>query len=184
MQPTQPRHAIQRLQNPHAIHATLPATASDIAVTILPATAALPAVAIDPATPALATVATDPATALLATVAAEPTTAELDTVATDPATAVEVVAASGAPQSGSALRFLATTPSCVSANRLSRNEVTGSGRLLRPVGYGAAHTPIALCEGPTFRTTQRRGEAHPAKGWAPTFVRVLREGAELGLPGV
>jgi hypothetical protein len=84
----------------------LPATASDIAVTILPATAALPAVAIDPATavlatvaaelttPALATVAAEPATAVLATVAAEPATAELATVATDPATAVLAVASS------------------------------------------------------------------------------------------
>ncbi|MFF0815329.1 hypothetical protein ACFYVR_09280 [Rhodococcus sp. NPDC003318] len=91
---------MQRLQNAHAAHAMLPATPSDIAVTILPATAALPAVAIDPATavlatvaaelatPALATVAAEPATAVLATVAAEPATAELATLATDPATAV------------------------------------------------------------------------------------------------
>ena len=78
----------------------LPATASDIAVTMLPATAALPAVAMDPATavlatvaaelitPALATVAADPATAVLATVDTDPATAVLATVDTDPATAV------------------------------------------------------------------------------------------------
>jgi hypothetical protein len=59
----------------------LPATASDIAVTILPATAALPAVAIDPATAVLATVDTDPATAELATVDTDPATAVLAAVA-------------------------------------------------------------------------------------------------------
>jgi hypothetical protein len=81
----------------------LPATASDIAVTILPATATLPAVAIEPATavlatvaaevttPALATVAADPATAVLATVAADPATAELAVVDTEPTTAVLAV---------------------------------------------------------------------------------------------
>ena len=72
----------------------LPATASDIAVTMLPATAALPAVAIDPATAVLATVAAELTTPALATVAAEPATAELATVATDPATAVLAVASS------------------------------------------------------------------------------------------
>jgi hypothetical protein len=94
------------VQNAHATHAMLPATARDIAVPILPATAALPAVAIEPATavlatvaaelttPALATVAADPATAVLATVAAEPATAELAVVDTDPATALLTVATS------------------------------------------------------------------------------------------
>ena len=71
------------MQKAHAIHAMLPATASDTAVTILPATAALPAVAIDPATAVLATVAADPATAVLATVATDPTTAVLAAVASE-----------------------------------------------------------------------------------------------------
>jgi hypothetical protein len=61
----------------------LPASASDIAVTILPATAALPAVAIDPATAVLATVAAEPATAVLATVATDPITAVLAAVASE-----------------------------------------------------------------------------------------------------
>jgi hypothetical protein len=88
VQPAQPRHATHRLHNAQATHATLPATAKDIAVTILPATAALPAVAIDPATPALAAVAADPATPALAAVAADPATAVLAMVAAEPATAL------------------------------------------------------------------------------------------------
>jgi hypothetical protein len=108
------------LQNAHATHAMLPATASDIAVPILPATAALPAVAIEPATavlatvaaelttPALARVAADPATAVLATVAAEPATAELAAVAPDPATAVLAVANSESTTLPSMSRDLTT----------------------------------------------------------------------------
>ncbi len=109
MQPTQPRHATQRLQNAHAIQAKHPATASDAAVTALPATAALPAVAIDPATAVLATVAAEPATAALATVAAEPATAALATVAADRVTAVLATVASESTRPSSASKDLATS---------------------------------------------------------------------------
>ncbi len=108
MQPEQPRQATHRLQNAHATHATLPATANEIAVTKLPATAALPAVAIEPATAVLATVAADPATAALATVAADPATAVLATVAVDPTTALLVAVASESTRPRSPLIDLAT----------------------------------------------------------------------------
>ncbi len=97
----------------------LPATASDIAVTMLPATAALPAVAIDPATAVLATVATDPATPALATVAADPATPVLATVATDRTTAVLAAVASESTGPLSPSADVTTLSSCATLWQLS-----------------------------------------------------------------